>query len=264
MKRIHIIAFALLFCLLMTAGVNAAGTAPRLVDDADILDDAEENTLLAKLDGISERQMVDIVIHTVSSIGDTAVMEAADNIFESYGYGMDAERSCILLLVSMEHRDWHITTAGYGIKAVTDAGLAYMSEQFIPHLSGGDYLTAFTVYADTCDDFLNRARSGDPFDTDDLPKEPFPAVRNFLVCLVIGIIAAWIITGKQKAQLYTVRKQDGARTYTKENSMRVAESKDFFLYRTVSRTEKSDNSSGGSTTHKTDSGTTLGGGGGKF
>ena len=66
------------------------------------------------------------------------------------------------------------------------------------------------------------------------------------------------------AQLYTVRKQDGARTYTKENSMRVAESKDFFLYRTVSRTEKSDNSSGGSTTHKTDSGTTLGGGGGNF
>jgi len=264
MKKIHIISFALLFCLLMTVCVTAAGKAPRLVDDADILSDYEESTLLAKLDAISEWQTVDIVVYTVSSIDGYSAMDSADYIFESCGYGMGADRSCILLFISMEESEWHITTAGYGITAVTDAGLAYMSEQFVPYLSSGDYLTAFTVYADICDDFLDRARAGNPFDTDDLPKEPFPAVRNFFICLVIGIIAAWIIVGKQKSQLITVRKQDGAKTYTKNDSMRVTESKDFFLYRTVNRTEKSDSSSGGSSTHKTSSGTTVGGGGGKF
>lgn len=264
MKKIHIIPFTLILCLLMTVCVTAAGNVPRLVDDADILSDSEESTLLAKLDEISERQMVDVVICTVSSIGDTSVMDSADNIFESCGYGMDADRSCILLLISMEESEWHITTAGYGITAVTDAGLGYMSDQFVPYLSDGEYIRAFTVYADICDDFIDRARAGNPFDTDDLPNEPFPAVRNFIICLVIGIIAAWTITGKQKSKLITARKQDGAKTYTKNDSMRVTESKDFFLYRTVNRVEKSDSSSGGSNTHKTGSGTTVGGGGGKF
>jgi len=245
-----------------TLTVYAAGTMPRLVDEADILTDSEEKQITALLDEISERQQVDIVVYAAISIGNDSATEYADNVFESYGYGMNADRSCILLLVCPETRDWHITTAGYGITAVTDAGLDYMAEQFVPYLSNGDYYRTFTIYADTCDDFIDRARAGDPFDSDDLPKEPFPAVRNFIICLIIGLIAAWIITGKQKAKLITVRKQDGAKTYTKNDSMRVTESKDFFLYRTVNRTKKSDK--GGSGTHKTSSGTTVGGGGGKF
>lgn len=263
MKRICIVFFTLFLCLLACVSVSAGGNAPRLVDDADILSDAQEQTLLAKLDTISEQQMVDVVIHTLSSVGENSAMDAADNIFESYGYGMDADRSCILLLVSMEESEWHITTAGYGITAVTDVGLEYLSEQFVPYLSAEEYLTAFTVYADTCDDFLDRARSGDPFDADDLPKDPFPAVRNFFICLVIGIIAAWILVGKQKSQLTSVRQKLAAKDYTKPGSLSITESKDFFLYKTVNRSEKSD-SSGGSSTHKTSTGTMVGGGGGKF
>lgn len=265
MKKILLIITAVvILCAGMSLSVSADGILPRLVDEADILTDSEEEELTVLLDEISEKRQADIVVYTAASIGDDPAMEYADNVFELYGYGMTADRSCILLLVCPETRDWHITTAGYGITAVTDVGLDHMSEQFVPYLSNGDYYRAFTVYAAVCDDFIGRARAGDPFDSDDLPKEPFPAVRNFLLCLGIGVAAAWIITGKQKAKLITVRKQDGAKTYTKDDSLRVTESKDFFLYRTVNRTEKSDSSSGGSSTHKTSSGTTVGGGGGKF
>ena len=261
MKKLTVFFITLL--LLACIPLSAAGTAPRLVDGADILGDFEESALLAVLDEISERQMVDLVIHTVSSLEGYSAMEAADGAFESYGYGMDAERSCILLLVAMEEGEWHVTTAGYGIKAVTDVGLEYLSEQFVPHLSAGEYADAFTAYADTCDDFLNRARAGNPFDADDLPKEPFPAIRNFLVCLVIGIIAAWILTNKEKAKLYSVAQKPAAKDYIRDGSLKLSESKDIFLYKTVSRREKS-NDSASSDTHKTDSGTTVGGGGGKF
>ena len=263
MKRIMSLILPLFLCLLLSMGVSAA-SAPRLLDEADLLSDAEESTLLAALDEISHRQMVDIVVCTTVSLGDASAMDSADNLFEQYQYGMDEDRSCILLLVSTEYSDWHITTAGYGITAVTDVGLTYLAEQFIPHLSNGEYMTAFTVYAETCDELLDRARAGDPYDEDDLPKEPFPAVRNFIVCLIIGLLSAWIIVGKQKAQLFSVRKQAGAKEYTKTGSLRVTEAKDFFLYRTVNRVEKADSESGGSSTHRTKSGTTVGGGGGKF
>lgn len=261
MKRLTMVVFAFLLCLLLPLSVSAA--APRLVDDADILSDAQENTLLEQLNEISRRQSVDVVVYTVASVGGASAQDAADEVFESGGYGNGADRSCILLLVGMEESVWHITTAGYGITALTDAGIEYTADRFVPYLSQGEYAQAFAVYADTCDELMDRAYAGDPFDVDDLPKKPFPAGRNFLISLVIGFIAAWIVVGKQKAQLRSVRKKAAAGEYTRQGSMEVSESRDFFLYKTVERREKA-NDSGGSSTHKTSSGTTVGGGGGKF
>ncbi len=51
----------------------------------------------------------------------------------------------------------------------------------------------------------------------------------------------------------------------KDGSLKITESRDLFLYNSVSRTEKpKNNSSGGSSTHTSSSGSTHGGGGGKF
>lgn len=251
--------------LLVSAAVSVYADAlyPRLTDEADVLTDAEEAEIREKLDGISSDKLVDVVICTVPSVGECSAMEYADNLFEDRFYGMGNDRSCILLLISMEYGDWHITTAGYGITALTDVGIDYIGEQITPMMSDGNFADAFLEYASLCERFIDMARSGNPFDTDDLPKEPFPAVQNFIICLVIGTIAAWIITGKKKAQLITVRKQTAAKNYTKEGSLKIDESKDLFLYKTVTRSERSDNS-GSSSTHTTKSGTTVGGGGGKF
>ena len=256
------IAVALLF-VSAAVPVYADTLYPRLTDEADVLTDAEEAELLEKLDRISSDKQVDIVICTVLSVGEYSAMEYTDNLFEDRFYGMGNDRSCILLLISMEYGDWHITTAGYGITALTDVGIDYIGERITPMMSDGNFAEAFLEYASLCERFIDMARSGNPFDADDLPKEPFPAVQNFIICLVIGTIAAWIITGKKKAQLITVRKQTAAKNYTKEGSLKIDESKDLFLYKTVTRSERSDNS-GSSSTHTTKSGTTVGGGGGKF
>lgn len=264
MKKYGILWITVILSLALCLSVSAESTAPRLLDDADILTESEESELLSQLDEISERQMTDIVVHTVWSIGDYSAQDVADNIFESYGYGMGEDRNCILLLVSMEYRDWHITTAGYGIKAVTDAGITYMKENMVPYLSAGEYYEAFSTFAEISDTFITMAKNGNPFDADDLPKAPFPALRNLVVCLVIGVIAGWIAVSKMKAKLITVKQRTEASDYTRQGSMNVTQSRDIFLYRTVSRTEKADSNSGKSSTHQTSSGTTVGGGGGKF
>ncbi len=243
--------------------VNADDLYPRLTDEADVLTPAQEAEILEKLNEISSDEQVDIVICTVPSVGEYSVQEYADDLFEDRFYGIGSERSCILLMVSMEYSDWHITTSGYGITAVNDVGIDYIGEQIIPMMSEKRFADAFLEYASICDRFIDMARSGNPFDADDLPKEPFPAVRNFVVCLLIGTIAAWIMTAKKKSQLITVRRQPEAKNYLKDGSLKIDESNDFFLYKTVTKKEKPD-SSGSSTTHTTSSGTTVGGGGGKF
>lgn len=62
--------------------------------------------------------------------------------------------------------------------------------------------------------------------------------------------------------------QAAANNYVKAGSMNLTESRDIFLYNTMTKTkkEKNDSSSGGggSSTHTTSSGSTAGGGGGKF
>ncbi|MBE6599192.1 MAG: TPM domain-containing protein, partial [Ruminococcaceae bacterium] len=229
----------------------------------DVLTDSEEAMLLAMLDETSERQQIDIVICTTPSTNGYSAMDYADNFFEDYHYGMGEERDCILLMISMEGSSWHITTAGYGITAVTDVGIEYIGERIVPLMSEGEFADAFSEYISICDRFTDMARGGDPYDADNIPKGSFPAVRNLLISLVIGIVGAWFITGKQKAQLKSVKMQNDAKSYTKEGSLAISESRDFFLYKSVTKSERTDGS-GASSTHTTKSGTTVGGGGGNF
>ena len=166
----------------------------------------------------------------------------------------------------MEDRDWWISTSGYGIFAFTDAGIEYISEKFLSDLSNDDYSEAFTKYAKLCDEFITQAKTGEPYDTNNLPKESFDVFTSLLISLVVGILVSLIVTGKMKGKLKTVRMQPAAEEYVRNGSMLVTESSDLFLYSHVDRRVKSkdDDSGGGSSTHTSSSGSSHGGGGGKF
>lgn len=226
------------------------------------------------LDEISVRQNFDVVIVTVGSLGAKSAQAFADDYYDCNGYGMGADRDGVLLLISMEERDWYISTCGYGIEAITDAGRNTMSDYFVPYLSDGDYYTAFKTYAELCDKFVTQARTDVSYDIgnlDDLDYSiPLTAedwITAVCVNIVIGIVAALIVCSILKSKLKTVAMQRGANNYTVEDSFEVTQSSDLFLYSTVSRTAKpkeNESSGGGSSTHTSSSGTSHGGGGGKF
>lgn len=247
---------------------SAGGNLPRLVDEANLLTAAEEETLLEKLDEISERQQVDIVVVTVDSLGGASPIAFADDFYDFYGYGFGSEKDGILLLISMEERDWYISTAGYGITAVTDAGWEYIAERFTEDLSEGDYAGAFTIFAGQCDDFITQARTGEPYDVGNLPKKPFGFGQHFAVTFGAGFVIALIVTGVMAGQLKTVGSKRAADNYVKPGSMQLTKRSDLFLYHRVSRrarpTGNGSRSSGGSSTHRSSSGRRHGGGGGKF
>ena len=265
MKKIQFISlFVLLLFVAMMIPV-CAERAPRLTDAAGLLSESEQTELISTLDRISEKHQVDVVVVTVDSLGEMTPAECAEYFYDNFGYGFGSEKSGVLLLISMEERDWYITSVGFGITAVNKAGREYISDNMLEYLSDGYYAKAFEEYALSCDYLISLAETGDPFDYDDFPKEPFGVLKHLIISVIIGLVVAFIVTGSMKGKLKSVRRQTAANNYVKNDSMKVTQSRDLFLYRQVSRTERPrDEDSGSSDTHTSASGQTHSGGGGKF
>lgn len=251
-KRVFAILLALVLCLCLSLPALATEAIPRLVDNADLLTAEQELTLLEKLDEISIRQKVDLVIVTVETLDGKEPMDYADDFQDYNGYNPDS----VLLLVSMEDRDYWIATAGYGITAVNDDAIDYLSDQIQPELSDENYAKAFDLFAVKCDDLITQARNGNPY------KAPFQVVLNVIIALVIGLVVALIATGVMRGKLKSVRSKYEAADYVRPGSMKVTQSREIFLYRNVTRTPRPKDS--GSSTHRSSSGRIHGGGGGKF
>ena len=241
-KKILVILFSLVIGLCVSVPAFAAQTDgfaseyERVQDLADLLSDSEEAALLTKLDELCERQKMEIVVLTTDTLEGMTPRDYADDIYDYSGFGYGEDRDGALLLISMEDNDWYISTHGYGITVFTDAGIQYIGEQIKEYLSGGDFSGAFDKFVGLCDDFITKARTGDPYDSHNLPKEPL-ALIWIPISIAGGVGLSFIIVGNMKAKLKTVRFQAAAGNYMKRGSLNV---------------------------NTSSSGSTHGGGGGKF
>ena len=260
----------LLFMLCAVRGVCAEEVPeerqmPRFVDNAGLLSEEEEKELNSTLDEISERQECDVAVVTVNGLDGKTVEEYADDFYDYNGYGYGDDDSGILLLVAMDDREWHMSTYGYGITAFTDAGLAYMEDDFVSYLSDAEYMDAFTEYADLCDEFLTQAKTGEPYDTGNLPKgtvSPFWIAGDLLIGIGIALVMALI----KKGNLKSVKQQTEAAAYERKGSLKLTVKEDRFVNRLVTtrKIERKKEDSGGSTVHTSSSGRSHGGRSGKF
>lgn len=271
-KRISVILFLVVLCVSLNTTVFAAGSSGvsiRLVDMADVLSESEEAAIGDDLDRVSERQQLDMVIVTVNHLDGESLMEYADDFYDENHYGFGSGKDGVLYLVNVNNdgsyekgNSW-ISTTGYGITAFTDAGIQYIGKQITPDLLDENYADAFRKFLMLADDFVTRARNGEPFDVDSLPKDPFSVGGAILLSLIIGFVLALIQTIKMKRDLKSVRFQSGASAYVKPGGLHLTKESDVFLFAHVDRQERvrESRSSGGSSTHTSSSGTTHGGGG---
>ena len=198
MKKIIAVLYCLLIALSLCTVVSAdeipsERLQPRLVDDAEILTDSEEAELLSKLDYISETMQFDVVAATVYGLGDYySIMDYADDYYDYNGFGYGSSADGCVLIVDMSGRDWWISTCGYGITALTDAGIEYIGDQFEDDLSDGYYYDAFNKYADLVEEFVKQSEEGVPYDSGNLPKEPYNWFFGIVFSLVVGFVIALI------------------------------------------------------------------------
>ena len=266
-KMIESIVLVLALCVCMAVPAMAengfVSEYARVLDMADLLSDGEEEALTTTLDNLSVRRNMDVIVVTTNDLEGKTVRDYADDVYDTAKFGYGSNRDGVLLLISMADRDWYISTCGYGITVFTDAGIQYIGDQIKSDLSDENYAAAFDTYAVLCDDFISQAKTGEPYDNSNLPREPLSLIW-IPVSIAIGVVLALLVVGVMKGQLKSVRSQAAANSYLKPGSLNVTESRDLFLYSQASRTEKPKDNDSGSSTHTSSSGTTHGGGGGKF
>ncbi|MBQ9063961.1 MAG: TPM domain-containing protein [Blautia sp.] len=237
---------ALLLCSLLLYGAfcpsaEAAVFHPELLDDsAGLLDDEQFETLNCRLFDISQKYQFNVAVITTNSLGSYDAQGYANQIFVSRQYGYEATNDGILLLVSLDQRDWCITRDGYGYTAFTDAGLEYISDKVLKKLSSGDYYGAFTSYADLCEDFLEKAGEGQAYDDGNLPRS-MPSLARWGIIVGLGGLLGVGVTLLLKMQLKSVRTNPAAGQYIRKGSFHMVRHEDVFLYSRVSRMRKPKN-----------------------
>lgn len=248
--------------------IPATRQKERLLDAADLLTDNEEKALLEKLNSVSQQHESNIVVLTVYDHSGS-IQDFADDYFDYNGFQADYYGSGILFMLSMEDREWAISTSGTAIEAFTDYGQEYMTDEMLSYLSSGEYYLAFERYVDIADYLYGLYEAGTPYDvnSDRNPNElKHVAIASILVGLGIGLV----IVGIMAAQLSSVHMNANAGGYQSHSGIHMTVHRDTFIRtKTSKRPIPRDDGSrsgggGGSSVHTSSSGSSHGGSSGHF
>lgn len=262
MKKISCLILCLAMILSLGITALAAGGTPKIVDNAGLLTTSEENTLEAMAEALVDEYDIDVAIVTVDSLGHKSAEAYADDYFDDNGYGVGSRHSGVLFLISMEYRDWHISTCGKGIDALTDYGLEKLFDSISDELADNDFYEAFTAYLTELDKYFDAYESGHPIDK---TLTFFDFIPGIIFGLLVGAAVAAIVVGVMKRGMNTAHAQHSAQSYVTPGTFDLQMQRDIYLYSHTSRVRKSESSSsGGSSTHRSSSGRSHGGRGGKF
>ena len=207
-----------------------------VMDDADLLSDAQEAELNQLLEHIGNTHSAQLVVVTVPALDSTTPDAYVEYLYDSMAMGYGENRDGVLLMVCMNPREYRILSNGYAGDAIHTGIISQIGDEIVSYLSDGDYAQAFEIFAQQCDYYLNGYRNGFPFNFK----------KNLLIAVVIGVIIGCLVAFGLKAQLKSVRKQNRADAYVKSGSMHLTTSRDLFLYRNVTRTKRETNKSSSS------------------
>jgi len=223
----------MLLSAVLTASATTYDKSPRVVDDDALLTYDECELLTERLDSISEEYNCDVVVVTTFSLDGMDAEEYSDFIYHNGLYGHGDNDDCIMLLVSTEYNDWALTPYGDASDVFTTSKQDSIISNVKPYLSRGDFYSAFEAFADDCEEALETYGK--------IQVKPL----WIGAAVIIGIIIAFIVVFIMKSQLKTVRFQPAASNYPKEGSLNITQSRDIYLYSTVTRTPKPKNNSSG-------------------
>lgn len=233
-KRVFLILICIIFASVPCTAFAKAESLPRIIDDDDLVTTSQEASLLSRLNTLSENYNCDIIIVTVPSLEGYSSEEYSDVLYEYARYGLGETRDGFMLLVCTQERDWALTAYGNADSRFTYSKITDVKESILPHLSEDEYYDAFDNFIISCDNIL--ASHG---------KVTFKPLW-IPVALAIGVIIAFIVVFIMKSKLKSVRFQPAANNYLKDGSLNITHARDIFLYSTITRRAKPQQSSSSS------------------
>lgn len=247
-----------------SALVNAAdaklvsGDYGFVYDQEDLLTDEEERNLQDKLEEIGEKYDVQLAVVTTSSYSQITIEEYADDMMDYGQLGMKTGNndSAVLLAISMQDREYHISTRGEAILVLTDNNLYSLEDMFVSYLSSADYSKAFSRFASGVEYYFAKYET----------RNQIP-IWKWALCLVMGLVCGGITVFVMSSGMKNVKSNNSAANYEEKNNVNIVKRRDFFIRKNVSRVaieHESRSQGGGSSTHHSSSGNSHGGHGGHF
>ncbi len=180
--------------------------------------------------------------------GGNDVYKTTYQLYHASELGMGADRDGIIILLSMDDRDYAMFVYGdhaeyafdrYGQKELEDAFLGYFGDN--------DWYGGVSHYLDTCDEYLTRAEDGKPVRKNTLPMYIIVVAAS---CAIAGGICLML-----KWKMKTVHQKAEANEYVAAGGLNLTKQYDRYTHTTETRRKVHDDSD-------SDSGTSSCSGGG--
>ena len=228
MKRFLICLIALLYL-----AAPAMADSAYIYDPADVFTSEEEMRMNESLNALWETYGVDTLIAvTDQSMG----MDAYDYVPYIYSEirGVDAQPDAAIFAVCLDNRTYRLEATGRVISAMEHYGWDSADARVQRLLSQNDYSGAAAEWVR----ILTAACT---------PNSPFAAALEYMPFVaVIAILIAAITVVVMVKQLKTAKHQSAAAAYVVQNSLKLRDASEIFLYETVTvRKIESSNSGGG-------------------
>lgn len=234
MKRILSVFLALVLLSTLVLPASAANTC--ILDKAGLLTDQGRQELEQLAGEISQESQCGVYFITVPDYRDyssASVFDAAKALYEIYDLGMGDGKDGVLLVLSMEDRDYSLIAHGFGDIALNDSGKDYVSEAFLSYFGENDWYYGCMNYLYAAQKLLKQARNGNIYD-----RNTVSATQQWVWSLILGLVIALIVCLIQKGvQQKKVRQQTQALGYLKGKSVQITHRSDRYTHTTEVRTK---------------------------
>ena len=228
-----------------------------VTDRAQLLSESQLAQLEKMAEAVSRQFQVGVYIVTVEdfrSIHSGGVYKATYTLYHSHSLGLGPNRDGIMLLLSMDDRDWAMFCYGKRCEyAFNSYGQKQLEKVFLDNFRENDWYGGFSDYIRNCGAYLAAAEAGNP-----LRASPLVAI---LVAVGLCLLAAAVIVTIIWEKMNTVHPKSTANAYITQ-ALQLTEKTDAFTHKTTSRRKIERSSSGGSS--RSESGGGGSGRSGKF
>lgn len=261
MKKIIVLSLCvlLLFSVSLTAFAEEITSEPLgyLTDDCLLLTEEEATLIEEKCEAISMKHNFGVYIFIIEDYTEIEpdVYDAAVSLFEKYSLGFGEKKDGVILLLSMDDRDYSMVAHGFGETAFDEYARNAAIKEFKSEFSYDEWSDGLDSYLDKCDQILKLAHDGislKEFDT--------KGVGYVISFILAALIAIFVCVGK-RLKMRSVFKKGEAMNYIAKDSGNITSRNDTYTHTTTTRTKVSSSSSSGS---RSRSGGGYSGSSGKF
>ncbi len=236
----------------------AAADFGRVYDEAGLLTEEERSSLESMAETISSAYGVGVYAAAVNDFrdyGDGTVFEVTYQLYHQRGLGEGADRNGIIVLLSMDDRDYAMFVYGPKAESVFNS---YWQEQlekeFLSDFGRDDWYGGFYNYISACDRYLERDANGGSGGGDDGPVGPSGGIGFFFLVhrtqIIIWVIASCVIALLvcllMRRKMKSVRRKVEANAYVTPDGLTLTDQYDRYTHTTETRRKIEKESNSGS------------------